>query len=113
MLAAYDITQRVYDDEMACESSLPRHAAQKVQKSLSSKYKIYPNPAQDVLILEYVNDSEVGDHCRLFNPIGQLLIEVELPNLKGIRRLDVGNLPDGVYYVATGSGFVKKIVIKH
>ena len=113
MLAAYDTTQRVYDDEMACESSLPRHAAQKVQKSLLSRYKIYPNPAQDVLILEYINNSEVGDHCKLFNPVGQLMREINLPNLKGTARLEVSNLPEGMYYIAIGNGFVKKVVIQH
>jgi hypothetical protein len=60
-----------------------------------------PNPAQDELLVRVFAESENLARFALFNQLGQLVFEqnnIELVRGDNALRLDLGNLPSGVYY---------------
>jgi hypothetical protein len=61
-----------------------------------NKFKIYPNPAHDYLIIE-----NPADHCnaqiRIYSVLGQLWIGQKLEDLKNL--LNISNLPKGVFVI--------------
>lgn len=66
---------------------------------------IYPNPAKNIVNIELTNKN--ADNCRvtLYNPMGQLVKEIDLGNgLKIEQKINVSELPKGVYLMTTSLG---------
>ena len=61
-----------------------------------SKFKIYPNPTQNRITIDFMND--VTQSVILTNSLGQLVKKIEVENKKVI-QLDMTNLSDGVYFL--------------
>lgn len=74
-----------------------------------SSFKVYPNPANDLLFVETENPSEV---LRVFNVSGQLLIEQN--DAGSLRSISTANLVNGIYlleiHTAEGIGFKRFVV---
>jgi len=68
-------------------------------------FSMYPNPVSDKL---YINTTK-GDAVRIYNSLGQLMIENNLP--AGTNELNVQNLNQGVYIVKMGS-YTQKMIRK-
>ena len=75
-------------------------------QTLDLEMKVFPNPVTDILNLE-LNSTEQGNfQLQLFNTTGQLMlsksIEVNMGN--NTERMNVGNLPQGHYFLHLGDG---------
>jgi hypothetical protein len=78
-----------------------------LKTSDNESYILYPNPTNDLLIIELANQSNnVG--LKIFNAIGQLIIKQNLVGLKNWIML--GELPKGIYYalIFEGNNLIKK-----
>ncbi|MCG8575157.1 MAG: T9SS type A sorting domain-containing protein [Flavobacteriales bacterium] len=77
--------------------------------------KLVPNPAQTTVYLE-LNDIE-ADQLELWirNPLGQLVHEEKIETANSVVKLDVSNLPEGLYWVEISNGktsATKKLIIE-
>lgn len=78
---------------MACEFGV-------TNIDLSAKIRVYPNPAQDYLMIECAEDVD-GLFASVFNTYGQLVISPEPLSAGSVlpHRLNVSSLNPGVYFV--------------
>lgn len=78
---------------MACEFGI-------TGADLNAKIRVYPNPAQDYLMIECTEDID-GLFASVFNTYGQQLIRPEPLGAGSVltHRLDVSSLNPGVYFV--------------
>jgi hypothetical protein len=86
--------------------------------SKEDEISVYPNPASSFINVIASSDALIGtkpvrsDHpggqSLLFNAYGQEVKNVQLQT--GINKIDVSNLPNGVYFLKTGNT-TKKIVV--
>lgn len=78
-------------------------------------FKVYPNPAQDFVLLHYSNNSfETDLSAELLNAAGQTLKSISLNGAKGIHQveIDLSDLAAGIYFVRLHKGgFVRDIEV--
>ncbi len=75
----------------------------------NTQCKVYPNPVANVLLVEGLGANE--ELC-LINLAGKL-VKKSQTDMLGKARINVTNLPIGMYILKSKQGFVKKIQIKH
>jgi hypothetical protein len=63
---------------------------------------VYPNPAQHEVYIKLPEGIRLPVVCRLLNAMGQLVFETKLDD--NTVKLDLRNLPDGVYILASDNG---------
>jgi len=68
---------------------------------------LYPNPAQDRLKIIF-SDLYGNEKIEIFNSIGENLFQSDLKNQES--EIDIGSLPDGMYFTAIISGEWKKVL---
>jgi hypothetical protein len=74
------------------------------------RIKMYPNPANDLLVLEALESTETYQ-CRIYNSIGYLIREEEVTFKDKTVKLNVSDLESGVYSLqlkSEGAGTVSK-----
>ena len=79
---------------------------------------IYPNPVRDILAVEYALLSNVSvNSLGVYDLKGKLLKSIPVSEQLGIERINVNNLPNGVYIISFGtdgvSSYSKKFTVKH
>lgn len=81
-----------------------------VAEQTKNAVNVYPNPATTDLIIELPEGSEEIAGISLINPVGQ---QVTIPVVRegNIARLNVAELPEGVYTVSAGGTGNKRVVI--
>jgi hypothetical protein len=71
--------------------------------------EVYPNPAKDVLTVEYLMfNGQTVDHLGIYDLNGRLLQTHKIDKAFGLVKVDVQNLAHGTYIVAFGSNGVSK-----
>ncbi|MNS31293.1 Protease 1 precursor [compost metagenome] len=88
-----------------------------VNKDLSDNVTIYPNPViSDNVQLQYNLPNTGNLYITVYDVSGKTVYQTEvLKTQSGVRKLDLGNLPNGMYLVkvATEAGFTtKKVMIQ-
>lgn len=81
------------------------------QEAIASHYKVYPNPAEDVLHIENSSNEEV--QVEIWNVSGQSVYSVKL--MPGKQSLPLIGMQKGLYFIAfnkNGQKSVEKLVIK-
>jgi hypothetical protein len=74
---------------------------------------VYPNPAKDKLLIEYVNISGNKEQTiGLYDMEGHLLKQVKAGKVIGVVEMDVSDLQSGTYIIKTGE-FSKRITVMH
>lgn len=74
------------------------------EKSVKDKRNIYPNPTSGIF---YIDGLRKNDKVSLYDQSGKLLKSAEAE--KGENKLDISELPDGIYLITTESGNYKII----
>lgn len=80
-----------------CSSQSANHQVINVSISQSTdghELRIYPNPAKDIIVVEYDNDTKM--HLRLINVLGQTLYSSDF---KGSKKIDISTVSNGVYFI--------------
>jgi hypothetical protein len=68
------------------------------EENHAPKIKIYPNPLSNTLWIKYEGDLKVRGICSLYSTQGQLIKKQAYKNEFPV-KLDVSNLPPGIYYL--------------
>jgi hypothetical protein len=75
-------------------------------KSRLSQFSIYPNPASEYIEItkpsEGFKPSEVSN-IKIYNTLGECVLTVRARQAVPLQRIDVSNLPRGVYYLRIGN----------
>ena len=77
-----------------------------IDNAHASNVRIYPNPTQDILIID---GAPQGQTLRLYNIQGQILTSAQINGLN--TEINVANLQQGTYLLQIGAEIVK--IIKH
>ncbi len=70
----------------------------------NSKIKVYPNPADDYLTIESINEQVL----ELYSMQGELIERITIGS--GVTNISIANLPSGVYCLKTQFGFANKLI---
>ena len=74
---------------------------------------VYPNPAKDILSIDYQGIGDFGGQLLIFNAQGQTVRGVTLPSNQGVVQLSLIDLPSGIYWYS-GPGITEgKVLIQH
>lgn len=89
-----------------------RFASGFADEVIAKELKIYPNPAKDIFYL--YRDGNGSALLRVYNITGKLCLEKKIAGT-GIKEIEIGHLPEGVYLVqvrSSGGNAVQKLVIR-
>jgi len=103
-------TQMDYDDISICGGG-ERSENNKMVGQTS--IRIYPNPAKDVLSIDYEGIGDLSAQFMLLNAQGQMVRIITLPPNQGIIQLPLNGLPGGIYWYAVPGMEAGKILIQH
>lgn len=95
--------------------SMPEKQKGNAPPGKQSNLKIYPNPASDILRIEYPGGN-LGGHMRLFDVQGRLRRERPLPASGGFVEISVSDISDGLYvaqWFCNGQTGCAKVIISH
>lgn len=70
---------------------------------------VYPNPAQDFVFVENLGTEHVS--IEIFDVKGQMIMQCSIPATTN-KRINVGELPEGVYYMKSKDGVQSKFIKK-
>jgi hypothetical protein len=99
---------RVTAENGCSEISAPFNYIIEGIESAVQKFKIIPNPASEILLIESDN---FGNELSIFNVMGQTVWSRNTKNQTGKLLIDVSEIPVGLYFVRLGSA-VKPLVIQ-
>lgn len=99
---------RVTAENGCSEISAPYNYIIESIESAVQKFKIIPNPASEILLIESDN---FGNELSIFNVMGQMVWSRNTKNQTGKLLIDVSELPAGLYFVRIGSS-VKSLIIE-
>jgi len=110
----YEMTTIWNKNGDTCESAPTNIACEELMLETNEQeplnhIRIYPNPANNLLNIE---SEEAIREVRLYNPLGEMVLKVEIGNSEG--QVDVSRFPGGIYYVMVKTesiSFTSKIVI--
>lgn len=75
------------------------------------KFFIYPNPADDRIIVQFVNDGDTQCAVSVFNSLGQEVFHKNI-GAELMVEINISALPSGMYYVKTNKGVRKLLLSK-
>lgn len=61
-----------------------------------NEIKLYPNPAQNYIIISDADNQLENTNMEILNSLGQLILT---KTINGNERIDISNLPDGIYFI--------------
>ena len=99
-----------YDDAFVCSGT---ERSNKNQSVGQSSVRVYPNPANDQLNIEYLNGEESSIRFMLFNTQGQMIREITISPNQGVVRVPLSSLPNGVYWYLVPGLDSGKVIIQH
>jgi hypothetical protein len=99
---------RVTAENGCSEISAPFNYIIEGIESAVQKFKIIPNPASEILLIE---SDKFGNELSIFNVMGQTVWSRNTKNQTGKLLIDVSEIPVGLYFVRLGSA-VKPLVIQ-
>ncbi|MEA3494612.1 MAG: T9SS type A sorting domain-containing protein [Bacteroidota bacterium] len=82
-----------------------------IQKDISEKFKVYPNPAQSKITITYTGFIAFDTKVRIYDIQGKLIKEQQLALYKTV--IDIKDFDKGIYFVKIKDGdgvFVEKVV---
>ncbi len=111
MLALVQETAYFYDDDILCNAQ-PRTSKGSVG-GFEDAIKIFPNPANDEIRIQYDVQKTDGAHLKFFNVYGQLSKVVLLPEARGTVLTPTNNLASGVYFYTLDGVTAGRVIINH
>jgi hypothetical protein len=78
------------------------------------EFDVYPNPANEMILVEFLNKSYIGYDIYLYNSLGRVVYK-KIDFQENVLRINVSDLKPGVYIVKAYTKwdvFIKKVVKK-
>ncbi|MBI5219900.1 MAG: T9SS type A sorting domain-containing protein [Bacteroidia bacterium] len=101
-----------------CHSNIPL-TVKEPETAHTFSFNVYPNPAKNIVHLEYTLDADSKVSVEIFNSVGQKIgvLKSNENCMKGnYRRVyDITGLPDGIYFIrlyTEKAGVVRKFIVK-
>ena len=85
-----------------------------IEESLINNIQVYPNPANDVLNIDFADYSNSNISVKIFNSIGELVKSVENKTMSPMMIINLSDVNSGMYYItinSDGGSITKKITI--
>ena len=82
------------------DGKLPPVAPISVRENELKKSKIYPNPAHDVLNVDFIGNEEI--EIAVYTISG--IVKIEAALIPGLNKIDLDELESGYYFLSTGAG---------
>ena len=72
-----------------------------IDKLISNEFRVYPNPTDNQLFIEYTSEGSSDVFIKVFDSIGKLMLLKETNSIKGNNRLELnlGHLSPGIYFL--------------
>lgn len=68
--------------------------------NLSETFKLYPNPASEIVYIELLNNTnDYSEKVGIYNITGKLIFQTRFENNSKITWVDTKNIPNGMYFV--------------
>ncbi len=87
------------------------------QTSLSeqsqSEISVYPNPANEEVVVQLTTSLKSDAQLSLFNQQGKKMESVTFQEGERTKTIPTKNLSDGLYFIKIGNSLTKKIIVKH
>lgn len=80
-----------------------------LEDKASTQLKLYPNPAQDYLILDFTEEIQ---QYEILDAFGQVCQQKEVLNAEKILKINLTDLPKGLYFICLHSEGYTKVVKK-
>lgn len=106
----YDHHQTILDVQFTEKEDTTAQSILNIQAGI----KIFPNPASDVLLVEFKQLSEFNSKICLLNTLGQVILSKQLANESSC-EIDLTGFSEGVYYISINQDFqyfTKKVLIQ-
>jgi hypothetical protein len=89
----------------------------KEQSAVSQEFSVYPNPAKEMITMEFTNNNGEQMSYEIVNALGQPVLRSNLGNQTGLSKasINISHLESGIYFVKLNNGSnhsVKKITIQ-
>ncbi len=97
------------DDICVSIDSNSCYSSESIQVLSFSELNIYPNPANDLIVIEH--DNEPSDEGKVYNVMWQRVAEFKMNGSDKI-IIDCSQWSDGIYFIQTKKQF-QKIIIQH
>jgi len=81
------------------------------ESAAAERWVIYPNPAQTTLTIESEAFKKGLNHLRIFNLMGQCVLEEAFRTVSGKHTVSVRGLAPGVYVVRV-NGMVRRVLVE-
>ncbi|MCX6272137.1 MAG: hypothetical protein NTU44_13145 [Bacteroidetes bacterium] len=90
----------IYDDKQLCYLAGIKNVKQNKEKAnRSQSFKLFPNPAKDVVTIEWQNTSDEFVKVEFITPIGQTYYQEIISLLSGKHEINLSKWKTGVYQV--------------
>jgi hypothetical protein len=81
-----------------CYNSCNKCDANSLSEEVLNKLKVYPNPAHDVLYMDFGMSNNLDSRITVYNTIGEeLIVESKSIKTSGMMNLDIKSLKQGIY----------------
>ena len=108
-LFALNAPRNSFLNSFACDSSLASGVREEGQTlPQTNNIKVYPNPARDLIHLDFTDASVIGKTIHLYSMQGTELLNQVIH--KNPNMINVQNIPPGAYLLSVSLGDQKKIV---
>ena len=94
--------------------SIPLNSSALSETLRSDRFVLYPNPAQNEVVLKYLDIPENGN-VFIYDQIGRLIKRVTINRYVAETKIDISELQSGVYFIeAVGEGYkqTKKLIVQ-
>ena len=96
---------RIYEGETCDLNLLGLEASRRIEE-IPTQMTVYPNPAQDIVQIQYTGPIDPQAKLQVFNVTGQAILTTNWTenNPEGYQQLDVSTLPPGLYLIRIDTG---------
>jgi hypothetical protein len=88
-----------YDYDFATVSISTKPHSKKIKSLARNEVSIWPNPATDNVIIDYVLQGEQNGELFLFDATGSILLQKTLPNQTAKVNVSINDLAPGMYLI--------------
>ncbi len=83
-------------------------------ENLNNDFVVYPNPANDVITIQYSEQPKTSNRILITNQLGQIVKEFQTKSIS--TKIKLGDLPSGIYFIKlefNNNLITKKLIITH
>jgi len=103
-----------FKQNSSCLSACSGNSVNEITSKPSAEMFLYPNPTQGICELKPIHGIGKQIHLNVINIIGEVVYTLEAESTTGVKRLDLSDLPYGIYTVIMKEGeenYYQKLIV--